>query len=223
MRCCPNPANANAFRVDQSAILINGSFIGGLQSPPLGWVGATVQGAVYLAAVKSQHQDISFQQLAVSHAAHDTLTWIFHGTRLYPSIDAALIKVLDPIGINATSSTGKDATQLGREAAARVISKRSNDGINHFVDYVYGPKLPGVYQQIPRGNPLPDTPQAQFVRLFGGVTNATHFRAPPPPSVKDPDYESFVQYVKEQGDQNSTVRTPFDTDTAYFWEEFAAM
>jgi hypothetical protein len=223
MRCLTIATNANPCRVDQSAILVNGTIIGGLQSPPSAWFGAIVQGAIYLAAVKSQHQDLAFQQLAVSHAAHDTLDWTFHGTRLYASIDAALKAVLDPIGINATSSAGRHATQIGREAAARVVSKRSNDRINHFVDYVYGPKLPGVYQQTPGGNPLPDTPQARFVRLFGGVTNVTHFRAAPPPSINDSDYESFLLYVKGQGEQNSTVRTPFDTDTAYFWRESAPM
>ena len=176
-----------------------------------------------MAAVNSQHQDLAFQQLTVSHAAHDVLDWTFHGTRLYPSIDAALKAVLGPIGVNATSLGGENATQIGREAAARVISIRSDDNINHFVDYIYGPKLPGVYQQTPGGNPLPDTPQARFVRLFAGLRNVTRFRAAPPPSISSEDYESYVLYVKEQGEQNSTARTPFDTDTAYFWRESSPM
>jgi hypothetical protein len=211
--------NKNSSRIDQSAILVNGTIIGGLQSPPSAWFEAIVQGAIYLAAVNSQHQDLAFQQLAVSHAAHDVLDWTFHGTRLYASIDAALKAVIGPIGVNATSPGGNNATQIGREAAARVVSKRSNDNINHFVDYVYGPRLPGVYQQTPGGNPLPDTPQARFVLLFAGLGNVTRFRAAPPPSISSKDYESYVLYVKEQGEQNSTARTPFDTDTAYFWRE----
>jgi hypothetical protein len=214
-----SPTNTKSSRVDQSAILANGTIIGGLQSPPSAWFEAIVQGAIYLAAVNSQHQDLAFQQLAVSHAAHDALDWTFHGTRLYASIDAALKAVLGPIGVNATSLGGVNATQIGREAAARVVSIRSNDKINHFVDYIYGPTLPGVYQQTPGGSPLPDTPQARFVRLFAGLGNVTRFRAAPPPSIFSEDYEPYVLYVKEQGEQNSTVRTPFDTDTAYFWRE----
>jgi hypothetical protein len=210
-------------RVDQSAILVNGTIIGGLQSPPSAWFSANVQGAIYLAAVRSQNHSLAFQQLAVSHAAHDALDWTFHGTRLYGSIDAALKAVLGPIGINSTSPDGGHATQIGRDAAARVISERSNDGINRFVDYVYEPTLPGIYQQTAGGSPLPDTPQARFVPLFSGLGNVTRFRAPPPPSTKDKDYESYLLYVKEQGDQNSTARTPFDTDTAYFWRESSPM
>jgi hypothetical protein len=216
-----SPTNTNSSRIDQSAILVNGTIIGGLQSPPSAWFEANVQGAIYLAAVNSQHQDLAFQQLAVSHAAHDVLDWTFHGTQLYPSIDAALKTVLGPIGVNATSPEGINATQIGRDAAARVVAIRSNDRNNHFVDYVFGPPLPGVYQVTPGGGPLPDTPQARFVRLFAGLGNVTQFRAAPHPSVSSPDYEPYVVYVKEQGEQNSTVRTPFDTDTAYFWKEFA--
>ena len=124
-----SPTNTNLSRIDQSAILANGTIIGGLQSPPSAWFEAIVQGAIYLAAVNSQHQDLAFQQLTVSHAAHDVLDWTFHGTRLYPSIDAALKAVLGPIGVNATSLGGENATQIGREAAARVIAERWNDGI----------------------------------------------------------------------------------------------
>ena len=55
----------NLSRIDQSAILANGTIIGGLQSPPSAWFEAIVQGAIYLAAVNSQHQDLAFQQLEV--------------------------------------------------------------------------------------------------------------------------------------------------------------
>src|SRR5271155_218047 len=94
---CVHLRITNSSRIDQSAILANGTIIGGLQSPPSAWFEAVVQGAIYLAAVNSQHQDLPFQQLAVSHAAHDALDWTFHGTRLYPAIDAALKAVLGPI------------------------------------------------------------------------------------------------------------------------------
>jgi len=113
-----------------------------------------------LAAVNSQHVDLTFQQLAVSHAAHDALIWIFHGTLLYISIDKALITVLGPIGINSTTPEWDDATQIGRNATAQVVTIRLSDGMNNFVQYTYGPAIPGVYQQTPGGGQLPDTPQA---------------------------------------------------------------
>ena len=92
-----------APRVDQTAILVNGSIIGGLQSPPSAWTPAIVQGAQYLAALKSKNESLAFQQLAVSHAAHNTLAWIFHGTRNYAATDKALKSVLPLIGLDPST------------------------------------------------------------------------------------------------------------------------
>ena len=210
-------------RVDQSAVLANGSITGGLQSPPSGWFAATVQGAVYIAAINSQYESLEFQQLAVSHAAHDSLIWTFHGTRLYGTVDSKLQAVLATIGIDQSSTDYQRATDIGQKAALNITIARSDDGINHFVDYVHAPAFPGVYEQTPGGAPIPDTPQARYLRPFGGLGNVTRFRAPPPPSVNSSGYEDILLYVKQQGARNSTVRTPYDTETAYFWRESAPM
>ncbi|CAI6336703.1 unnamed protein product [Periconia digitata] len=207
------------YWVDQSAILVNGTVIGGLPSPPSGWFEAIVQGAVYLAATNSADKSLAFQQLAVSHAAHDSLLWTFHGTRLYATVNSKLKAVLGPIGLNASSPEATAATEIGRDAARTVLTARADDGINYFVDYEQRPAAPGVYQATPGGSPIPDTPQAQFLRLFGGLGDVTRFRAPPPPNATSPEYEPYLDYVKAQGARNSTVRTPYDTETAYFWRE----
>lgn len=180
-----------------------------------------MQSAQYLAALESRGHDIAFQQLAVSHAAHNALTWIFHGTRNYAAVDAALKSVLGSIGLDDKSDSGEAAVKIGRRAAAAILLSRSDDGNNNFLDYVFAPALPGVYQATPGGAPLPDTPQAQFVKLFGGIQNATKFldNVPPPPNITDKNYQDYVLYVKAQGQRNSTVRTAYDTDTAYFWRE----
>lgn len=205
------------YWVDQSAILVNGTVINGLQSPPSGWFEAIVQGAVYLAATKSKGQSLAFQQLAVSHAAHDSLLWVFHGTRLYATVNSKLKAILPAIGLNGTDSI--KAIEYGREAARRVVVARADDGINYFVDYTPRPALPGVYQATPGGQPIPDTPQAQFIRLFGGLGDVKKYRAPAPPNVTTPAYEPFLEQVRTQGARNSTVRKPYDTETAYFWRE----
>lgn len=182
-----------------------------------------MQGAVYLAATKSEGQSLAFQQLAVSHAAHDTLLWTFHGTRLYATVNSKLKAVLEPIGLGADTTDAVDAAEIGREAARTVVVARADDGINYFVDYDVRPAEPGVYQPTPGGQPVPDTPQAQFIRLFGGLGDVTRFRAPPPPNATSPEYEPFLDFVKEQGARNSTVREPYDTETAYFWRESSPM
>lgn len=110
---------------------------------------------------------------------------------------------------------------VGRDAAAKFVKGRADDGINDFVDYVFGSQTPGVYQATPGGTPLPDTPQAQFVTLFADVGDVTQFSLPPPPDPKGAGtaYQTDLLYVKLQGEWNSTVRTSYDTDTAYFWRE----
>lgn len=176
-----------------------------------------------MAATKSAKKSLAFQQLAVSHAAHDTLLWTFHGTRLYATVNSKLKAVLDPIGLDPSSPDGISARDIGREAARTVVVARADDGINYFVDYTQKPAAPGVYQATPGGSPIPDTPQAQFVRLFGGLGDVKRFRAPPPPNVTSPEYEPYLNFVKAQGARNSTVRKAFDTETAYFWRESSPM
>ncbi|KAK3393276.1 phosphatidic acid phosphatase type 2/haloperoxidase [Podospora didyma] len=207
------------YWVEQSALLVNGTIIGGLQSPPSAWYQAVVQGAVYKAAVKSKRESLAFQQLAVSHAAHNAILWVFHGTRNYNAVNAALRAVIPQIGLDPKSSDGKEAVKIGQEAAGKVAQARADDKITNFVDYTFGPKTPGVYQQTPGGNPLPDVPQARFVTPFAGLGDIARFRAPPPPKTNTTEYEAAVRYVKQYGALNSTVRSAYDTDTAYFWRE----
>lgn len=182
-----------------------------------------MQGSVYLAATNAANKSLAFQQLAVSHAAHDSLLWTFHGTRLYATVNSKLKAILGPIGLNASSPEAIDATNIGRKAAQTVLVARADDGINNFVDYEQQPAAPGIYQATPGGSPIPDTPQAQFVRLFGGLGDVKRFRAPAPPNATSPEYEPFLDFVKAQGARNSTVRKPYDTETAYYWRESSPM
>jgi hypothetical protein len=149
------PGDIVQYWVDQSAILVNGTVIGGLPSPPSGWFNAIVQGAVYHAAIKSTNETLAFHQLAVSHAAHDTLLWTFHGTRLYATIDAAFSTVFGPIGINASSPEAHRAREIGEYAATRVTIARANDGIHRYVAYTPLPAEPGNFKVGPEDLPSP--------------------------------------------------------------------
>jgi hypothetical protein len=207
------------YWADQTAFLVNNTIIGGLQSPPSAWGPAIVHGAILLAAQNSKSKPLDFQQLAVSHAAHNSLIWVFHGTRNYAPTSAALKSIISKIGISANSTDGAAATKIGREAARTALVARSDDGNNDFVDYVYGPTTPGVYQQTPSGNPVPDVPHSRFVKLFAAVGDVKQFNVEPPPSTSDPKYEKYLLEVKALGERNSTTRTKFQTETAYFWRE----
>jgi hypothetical protein len=214
------PGDIIQYWVDRSAILVNGTVIGGLPSPPSGWFNGIVQGAVYHAAIKSTNETLAFQQLAVSY---DTLLWTFHGTRLYATIDAAFSTVVGPIGINASSPEAHRAREIGEAAATRVATARVNDGIHRYVAYTPLPAEPGSYEGRPGGPVIPDTPQAQNLRLFGGLDDVTKYRAPPPPAPESPEFEEYLTQVYEQGGNNSVNRTEYDTETAWFWLESSPM
>lgn len=211
-------------RVDQSALLSNNTLIGGLQSPPSGWFEAVVQASIYVAAIEAKNESLAFQQLAVSHAAHDSLTWTFHGTRNFGNIFKSTQDILVKINISESDDGYWRAAAIGRKAAVRVTNARQDDKLNNFVNYVYKPTTPGVYQRTPGSAFVaPDTPQARYLRTFGGLGDVTRYRAPPPPAWNSSEYESFLNQVKAQGDRNSTVRTPNNTETAYFWRESSAI
>ncbi|KAH8726227.1 phosphatidic acid phosphatase type 2/haloperoxidase [Phaeosphaeriaceae sp. PMI808] len=208
------------YWVDQSALLANNSLIGGLQSPPSGWFEAIVQASVYVAALESKNESLAFQQLAVSHSAHDSLTYTFHGTRNFGNLFKAAQDILIKINISESDDRYWRATTIGRKATIRVINARLDDKLNNFVNYVYQPANAGVYQRTPGSAFVaPDTPQARYLRTFGGIGDVAKFRAPPPPPVDSTDYESILNYVKAQGERNSTMRTPYNTETAYYWRE----
>jgi hypothetical protein len=151
------------------------------------------------------------------------LLWTFHGTRLYATIDAAFANVITPIGINASSLDASRARKIGERAATRVTVARVNDGIHRYVAYAPLPTEPGNYQGRPGGPRIRDTPQAQDLRLFGGLDNVTKYRAPPPPAPESPEFEQFLVQVHEQGGNNSVNRAEYDTETAWFWLESSPM
>lgn len=173
--------------------------------------------AIYQAAVKSEQKPKEFQQLAVSHAAHNALIWVFHGTRNYGPTNAALRHVIPLIGL-----TGKDAespTAVGREAARKVITARSDDGSNNFVDYVFETPAPGVYQNTTGGAAFPDTPQFRYTKLWGSVGDVSQFEIDPPFDPESKEFEDPLEKVKAFGKRISTVRTAYETETAYYWRE----
>jgi hypothetical protein len=179
---------------------------------------------MYNAAVESHNKSLDFQQIAVSHAAHNALTWIFHGTRLYPYIDQALKTIQTRILATAGPFNQTAAILAGRQAAREVVTSRADDGINNFVDYTFGPPVPGVYQLTVSGYGLPpDDPQVPFVNMFATGKPAASYLAPQPPSVNSTSYESFLAYVKAIGGTNSTSRTQEQTNIALFWRESAPM
>jgi hypothetical protein len=179
---------------------------------------------MYKATMELGGKSLEFQQVAVSYAAHNALVWVFHGTRLYPFIDNALKTIQTQIVASGSSFNLTQAVATGRLAALEEVTSRTGDGINNFVDYVYGPPVPGVYQVTTKNYSFPpDNPQIPFIKFFAIQKPATAYLAPPPPSVDDASYEGYLAYTKAVGGADSTTRTQDQTDIALFWRESAPM
>jgi hypothetical protein len=163
-------------------------------------------------------------EAAAAVAAHDVLV------RDLPSalsvFDALLAKQLGQISDGSEKVIG---LQIGGRAAREMLAERSNDGAAQGEGpYKPGTK-PGNYQFTkpfdviapPGGSP----PYAHFPNL-GKVTpfvlkSADQFRAPPPYSVRDPEYVFDFNEVKALGAKNSVARTADQTEIAQFWYEMA--
>ncbi|KAI9763961.1 MAG: hypothetical protein M1840_008995 [Geoglossum simile] len=66
--------NVVQYWIDHTSQFINGTIIGGLQTPQTAWTLAITSVSMYNAAVGSQDESLDFQQIAVSHAAHNALS-----------------------------------------------------------------------------------------------------------------------------------------------------
>ena len=106
---------------------------------------------------------------------------------------------------------------LGQAAANDIIALRSGDGLNAATP-VYGtigPILPGQWQlQTPA-----QTAQTPWVATFRPfvLNTPSQFRVGPPPALTSTQYAKDLNETEAYGALNSTVRTPAETDTAYFW------
>jgi len=110
-----------------------------------------------------------------------------------------------------------DGVAVGNAAANDIIALRSGDGRGAATPTygTIGPILPGQWQ-LQTGGQTAQTPWVATMRPFL-LDQASQFRAEPPPPLWSPQYAKDFNETKAYGALNSTVRTPDQTATAYFW------
>jgi hypothetical protein len=110
-----------------------------------------------------------------------------------------------------------DGVALGQAAANDIISFRTGDGLNNTAVPSYGqngPIMPGQWQLLP-GQKV-QTPWLATLRPFL-LEEPNQFRAPPPPALTSQQYAKDLNETEAYGALHSTVRTPDQTNVAYFW------
>jgi hypothetical protein len=148
---------------------------------------------------------------AAAAAAHAVLV------RLYPNeataLDADLALSLSQVPDGRAKDQG---VRVGEEAAAAILTLRSDDGSGATpIPFVPGSN-PGDYQLTPPAFMQPVFTHWPFVQPFA-LRSADQFRPPPPPAVTSPTYTDSFDEVKSLGMAGSTTRTDDQTQIARFW------
>ena len=156
---------------------------------------------------------------AIAQAAHDTLVAVFPSQK--PRFHTLLEDDLRAIHDARSRARGID---LGKQAAAAILGRRSNDGSDHAepvlgVDFIAG-SGPGEWRQDPVSrSPIALGARWPEVRPFV-MPAADTFRAGLPPALDSKAYTSAFKETKSVGGDGivtPTVRTEEQTEIGIFW------
>ena len=151
-------------------------------------------------------------EAAIGGAAHATLVALLPDSKAI--FDAALEETLRAVTDESRRTAG---LEVGRTAAAAILTARQNDGENRTVEYTPGAK-PGDYCPTP-----PDFKPAALVQ-WGSVTpfvlkSADQFRCPEPPPVNSSRALADLEEAKAIGGSKSATRTAAQSEIGRYWYE----
>jgi hypothetical protein len=133
------------------------------------------------------------------------------------TFDAALAVSLGGVENGASKDLG---IELGKDAAAAVLSERNGDGWDVVGSYEPNAnQRPGDYQFVPPFDFV-------FRPAFGnakpfGVEDVGDFRGPPPPELSSSDYATAYDEVKAIGVLDGSTRSEDQANVGRFWYEVA--
>jgi hypothetical protein len=106
---------------------------------------------------------------------------------------------------------------IGQAAAADIVALRAHDGRGAATKTygAIGPVTAGAWQVVPPST-VAQTPWVAFMQPFM-LSRASQFRPGPPPLLSSPEFARDLTETRLYGAKDSTVRTPEQTATAYFW------
>jgi hypothetical protein len=149
---------------------------------------------------------------AAAQAAHDALVSLFTSPSLVAMFDAQLVVSLGAIPDGEAKTEG---IAVGAEAAADMIALRAGDGWNVPVPYTPGTD-PGMWQPTPPANLPAAAPQWADLEPFA-LLSPDQFQPDGPPALTSRAYARAFQQVQALGEDDSTLRTPEQTEIAQFW------
>jgi hypothetical protein len=187
--------------------------------------GAIVQSSVFdaLNGIERRYTPIHVQpaappgasrRAAVVGAAYEALVGLFPAQQ--STFDAQLATSLSQIGGGGDDQSVQRGLAWGKQVADEILAWRAGDGINAVLPPYVAGTAPGDYQLTPPAFAAP------LFRQFANMTpwalsSPSQFLPPPPPALTSARYTHDFDEVKAIGSANSTIRTPYQTQTAFFW------
>ena len=189
------------------------------------------EGLIYMSYVQAAVYDAVTKLEGRYQPYHDFTVAVVPGASMQAAVAAAARTTLDyylpdqqttvDAEYNAylATLTGDvaDGVTVGQGAANDIIALRTGDGRNAATPSygTIGPILPGQWQLQTLAQTA-QTPWVATMRPFL-LEQASQFRAEPPPALTSKQYAKDLNETKAHGAINSSVRTPEQTATAYFW------
>ncbi|SCF13470.1 carbohydrate binding domain-containing protein [Micromonospora saelicesensis] len=156
---------------------------------------------------------------AIDRAAYDVLTALY--TRHGRSFTDALTRAVErrPSGVNDAEEARGDT--VGAAAAAANLQARANDGSDNNTAYPVQENVPGAWR--PTNGKAAVSPNWGLVTPFA-LTSGQQFRPGLPADATGyadllgkQEYRTQVQEIRDYGGRTSSLRTPEQTQIAFFW------
>jgi PAP2 superfamily len=225
------PVSAHAAARPNTVITWNGimmaTFATAVVPPPAAIrLGAIVQASVFDAVngIDPQYTPIhvapagpagASREAAAAAAAHTALVALFPlqqsalGAQFASSIAAMR-------GDDGASTRIANGIAWGNAVAGQILAWRAADGFSSVLPYAQG-LAPGDWAPTPGGSGPPKF-QSLSVTIPFAMTSPWEFRPAGPPALTSATYTTDFKEVKAYGSATSTVRSPFQTETAKFWQ-----
>ncbi|MFI6243472.1 carbohydrate binding domain-containing protein [Micromonospora sp. NPDC050795] len=156
---------------------------------------------------------------AIDRAAYDVLTALYGGQGQSYSAALAAAVALRPSGVNAAEVARGDI--VGAAAAAANLQARANDGFDNPTAYPVQENVPGAWR--PTNGKAAVSPNWGLVTPFA-LTSGRQFRPGLPAGATGyadllgkQEYRTQVQEIRDYGGRTSSLRTPEQTQIAFFW------
>lgn len=210
--------------IDWNQIMLTTLATAGVAPPPGTRLGAIVQAAVFDAVngIEPQYTFIhvapgappgASREAAAAGAAYTALVIMFplQKTALDADLRASLADM------NGSDAGVADGLAWGSSVATQILAWRKTDGFSTVLPAYVPGTSPGDWQPTPGGTGDPKFRSLAITTPFA-LTSPSQFRPAGPPALTSALYLQDLSEVKAFGNTTSGVRTPFQTETAKFWQ-----